>query len=147
MDILIIHGPNLDILGKRDENIYGRISLEEINSLIKKRASEENINVEFFQSNFEGEIIGKIHEAMGDNTNGIIINPGAFTHYSIAIRDALEAVNIPVVEVHLSNIYNREEFRQKSVIAPVCMGQITGFGHNSYLLALDALVYDKYWRR
>ena len=147
MNVLIIHGPNLDILGKRDKNIYGKFNLEEINSLIENRAKEQNINVEFFQSNFEGEIIERIHETMEDNTDGIIINPAAFTHYSIAIRDAIEAIDTPVIEVHLSNIYNREEFRNKSVIAPVCMGQIAGFGYNSYLLALDALVYYKYWRR
>lgn len=144
MNVLIIHGPNLDILGKRDKNIYGKLNLEEINSLIENRAKEQNINVEFFQSNFEGEIIERIHETMEDNTDGIIINPAAFTHYSIAIRDAIEAIDTPVIEVHLSNIYNREEFRNKSVIAPVCMGQIAGFGYNSYLLALDALVYYKY---
>ncbi|NMA86539.1 MAG: type II 3-dehydroquinate dehydratase [Tissierellia bacterium] len=144
MNVLIIHGPNLDILGKRDKNIYGKFNLEEINSLIENRAKEQNINVEFFQSNFEGEIIERIHETMEDNTDGIIINPAAFTHYSIAIRDAIEAIDTPVIEVHLSNIYNREEFRNKSVIAPVCMGQIAGFGYNSYLLALDALVYYKY---
>lgn len=139
MNILIIHGPNLDILGKRDKNIYGKLNLEEINYIIENKAKEENINVIIFQSNFEGEIIEKIHDAMDNNIDGIIINPAAFTHYSIAIRDAIEAITIPVIEVHLSNIYSRETFRNKSVIAPVCTGQITGFGHNSYLLALDML--------
>ncbi|NMB06987.1 MAG: type II 3-dehydroquinate dehydratase [Tissierellia bacterium] len=139
MNILIIHGPNLDILGKRDKNIYGKLNLEEINYIIENKAKEENINVIIFQSNFEGEIIEKIHDAMDNNIDGIIINPAAFTHYSIAIRDAIEAITIPVIEVHLSNIYSRETFRNKSVIAPVCTGQITGFGHNSYLLALNML--------
>jgi 3-dehydroquinate dehydratase-2 len=139
MNILIIHGPNLDILGKRDKNLYGELTLKEINSLIKNKAKEQNLNIDFFQSNFEGEIIEKIHQAMDGNVDGIIINPAAFTHYSIAIRDAIEAITIPVIEVHLSNIYSREDFRSKSVIAPVCKGQITGFGYNSYLLALEML--------
>lgn len=144
MNVLIVHGPNLDILGKRDRKLYGKLSLEEINSLIENKAKKKNINVEFFQSNLEGAIIEKIHETMENGTDGIIINPAAFTHYSIAIRDAIEAINIPVIEVHLSNIHSREDFRSKSVIAPVCMGQITGFGHNSYLLALDMFTtHDK----
>ncbi len=144
MDILIIHGPNLNMLGRRDQNIYGELSLEEINVLINNRAKKLDIQLDIIQSNFEGEIVERIHRAMDDGTSGIIINPAAFTHYSIAIRDALEPLSIPVVEVHLSNIYSREEFRKKSVIAPVCTGQITGFGHYGYLLALDMLkVYDE----
>ena len=144
MDILIIHGPNLNMLGRRDQNIYGELSLEEINVLINNRAKKLDIQLDIIQSNFEGEIVERIHRAMDDGTSGIIINPAAFTHYSIAIRDALEPLSIPVVEVHLSNIYSREEFRKKSIIAPVCTGQITGFGHYGYLLALDMLkVYDE----
>lgn len=144
MDILIIHGPNLNMLGRRDKNIYGELSLEEINVLINNRAKKLDIQLDIIQSNFEGEIVERIHRAMDDGTSGIIINPAAFTHYSIAIRDALEPLSIPVVEVHLSNIYSREEFRKKSIIAPVCTGQITGFGHYGYLLALDMLkVYDE----
>ena len=139
MSVLIIHGPNLDILGKRDKNIYGELSLEEINRLIKKKAKELDIQLDIIQSNFEGEIVERLHRAMDDGTSGVIINPAAFTHYSIAIRDALEPLSIPKIEVHLSNIYNREEFRKKSVIAPVCIGQITGFGYYGYLLALDML--------
>ena len=139
MSVLIIHGPNLDILGRRDKNMYGELSLEEINRIIKKKAKELDIQFDIIQSNFEGEIVERLHRAMDDGTSGVIINPAAFTHYSIAIRDALEPLSIPVIEVHLSNIYNREEFRKESVIAPVCTGQITGFGHYGYLLALDML--------
>ena len=145
MRILIIHGPNLDMLGRRDKDIYGELSLEEINGLIKNRAKKLDVQLDIVQSNFEGEIVERLHRAMDDETSGIIINPAAFTHYSIAIRDALEPLSIPVIEVHLSNIYSREEFRKKSVIAPVCTGQITGFGHYGYLLALDMLkVYDEF---
>ena len=145
MRILIIHGPNLDMLGRRDKDIYGELSLEEINGLIKNRAKKLDVQLDIIQSNFEGEIVERLHRAMDDETSGIIINPAAFTHYSIAIRDALEPLSIPVIEVHLSNIYSREEFRKKSVIAPVCTGQITGFGHYGYLLALDMLkVYDEF---
>lgn len=139
MKILIIHGPNLNILEKRDKKNYGELSLNKINSLIKEKADENNINVEFFQSNFEGKIVEKLHYAMENNIDGIILNPAAFTHYSIAIRDAIEAVKVPTIEVHLSNIYQREDFRSRSVIAPVCIGQITGFKEYSYLLALDML--------
>jgi len=139
VSVLIIHGPNLDILGRRDKNMYGELSLEEINRIIKKKAKELDIQFDIIQSNFEGEIVERLHRAMDDGTSGVIINPAAFTHYSIAIRDALEPLSIPVIEVHLSNIYNREEFRKESVIAPVCTGQITGFGHYGYLLALDML--------
>lgn len=139
MNILVIHGPNLDILGRRDRTIYGKTSLEEINTLIKNKANELDIKLDIVQTNFEGEIIERLHKAIDDETDGIIFNPAAFTHYSIAIRDAIEPLSIPIIEVHLSNIYSREGFRRKSVTAPVCTGQITGFGHYSYLLALDML--------
>lgn len=143
MNILIIHGPNLNILGRRDKGLYGELSLDEINALIKNKANDLDVQLDIIQSNFEGEIVDRIHRAMDDGTNGIIINPAAFTHYSIAIRDALEPLSIPIIEVHLSNIYNREDFRRKSVLAPVCTGQITGLGHYGYLLALDMLrIYD-----
>lgn len=143
MNILIIHGPNLNILGRRDKGLYGELSLNEINALIKNKANDLDVQLDIIQSNFEGEIVDRIHRAMDDGTNGIIINPAAFTHYSIAIRDALEPLSIPIIEVHLSNIYNREDFRRKSVLAPVCTGQITGLGHYGYLLALDMLrIYD-----
>lgn len=139
LKILVIHGPNLNLLEKRDSTIYGMNSLSEINELIEKKAESLKLNIEIFQSNNEGEIIERIHNSFGNQYGGIIINPAAFSHYSIAIRDAIEMVDIPVIEVHLSNIYKREEFRTKSVIAPVCTGQISGFGKNSYILALEAI--------
>lgn len=139
--ILVIHGPNLNILGHRNKKYYGDKTIEEINSIIESKAKELGVNVEIFQSNYEGDIITKLQETLVTNYTGIIINPGAYTHYSIAIRDAIEAVQIPVIEVHLSNIYEREQFRSQSVIAPVCTGQISGLGQFSYILALEALVY------
>lgn len=139
MKILIIHGPNLNLLNMRDSSIYGGQSLEEINQLIKSKSIELETDVDFFQSNHEGEIIDKIQETIDLDYTGIIINPAAFTHYSIGIRDAIEMLEIPVIEVHLSNIYGREDFRSKSVIAPVCKGQICGLGYGSYLIAMDAL--------
>ena len=139
MKILIIHGPNLNLLSKRDSSIYGKESLDQINQLIKSKSIELKIDIDFFQSNHEGEIIDKIQKTMDLDYTGIIINPAAFTHYSIGIRDAIEMLEIPVIEVHLSNIYGREDFRSKSVIAPVCKGQICGLGYGSYLIAMDAL--------
>ncbi|HNX91131.1 MAG TPA: type II 3-dehydroquinate dehydratase [Candidatus Omnitrophota bacterium] len=134
--ILVIHGPNLDLLGKRENNIYGDETIDDINKAIQKSARDEKIECEFFQSNHEGDIVEKIGRSKAD---GILINPAAYTHTSVAIRDAVSAKNIPVVEVHISNIYAREEFRHKSLIAPVAIGQISGFGKNSYLLGLKAL--------
>ncbi len=139
MRTLIIHGPNLNLTGKRETEIYGKSTLDDINRMIKEWADKNKVEVELFQSNHEGEIIDKIHSAVG-NTDFIVINPGAFTHYSIAIRDAISAVEIPTIEVHLSNVHAREFFRLKSVIAPVCKGQISGFGPKSYILALESLV-------
>ena len=139
IQILIIHGPNLNLLGIREQTIYGTMTLEEINIAIKALAVELGVDIRIVQSNVEGEIIERIHEAR-TWAEGILINPGAFTHYSLAIRDAIAGVHLPTVEVHLSNIHAREEFRRISVIAPVCVGQITGFGARSYLLGLRALV-------
>jgi 3-dehydroquinate dehydratase-2 len=139
MKILVIHGPNLNLLGKREPEKYGTTTLNEINSLLEKEASNLNVELNFYQSNTEGEIVTKIQEAMGIY-DGIIINPAAYTHTSIAIRDAILAVNIPTVEVHLSNIHQREEFRHISYIAPVAIGQICGFGADSYRLGLLAIV-------
>ena len=139
-NILVIHGPNLNLLGIREPDKYGELTLEDINKLIKEHAKQKAINVKFFQSNIEGEIINVIHDAL-KKIDGIVINPAAYTHTSIAIRDALLAVKVPTIEVHLSNIYKREEFRQHSYIAPVCIGQISGFGVNSYLLGINA-IYD-----
>lgn len=138
MKILIINGPNLNMLGIREPEKYGSETLADINAKIKKYCDDNNIDVEFYQSNIEGEIINKIHSARG-NFDGIIMNAGAFTHYSYAIRDAIPIAEMPVVEVHLTNVHAREEFRHKSVIAPVCKGQICGFGSNSYLVAVRAL--------
>lgn len=139
MKILIINGPNLNLLGSRENNIYGDLSLLDIQKRIEKAAKANNIDVVFFQSNHEGEIIDKIQLAK-DNFDGIIINAGAFTHTSIAIRDAISAIMLPVIEVHISNVYKREEFRHVSMIAPVCKGVIAGFGADSYILALISFI-------
>ena len=135
MKIVVIQGPNLNMLGIREKNIYGPMKLEDIHSQMKGYADQNNIEIEFFQSNLEGEIVDRIQECIGD-ANGIIINPAAYTHTSIAIRDALAAVQLPAIEVHLSNIYQREEFRHKSLIAPVAAGQISGMGPFGYHLAM-----------
>jgi 3-dehydroquinate dehydratase-2 len=135
MKIAVIQGPNLNMLGIREQNIYGPMKLEDIHSQMRAFAEQNGLEIEFFQSNLEGEIVDKIQECLGD-ADGIIINPAAYTHTSIAIRDALAAVQLPTIEVHLSNIHNREEFRQKSLIAPVCAGQIVGMGPFGYHLAM-----------
>lgn len=136
--ILVLNGPNLNLLGEREPGVYGNESLESINAELAADALKLGLSCEFFQSNHEGEIIDKIHEVRTTH-KGIILNPGAYTHYSYAIRDAVAAVTIPCVEVHLSNVYSRDEFRSKSVIAPVCKGQIAGFGKLSYKLALISM--------
>lgn len=135
--IYLIHGPNLNLLGFREKEVYGSQTLETVNEEIKKRARELELEIEIFQSNSEGEIIDLIHQAR-ERAKVIIINPGAYTHYSLAIRDALAGIGLPVIEVHISNIYSREDFRHHSCIAPVAWGQISGFGMQSYLLALEA---------
>ncbi len=137
--ILVIHGPNLDLLGRRQPEIYGTFSLDEINKQLKKLAEKENIKIEFLQSNHEGEIVDAIGAARG-KFDALLINPAAYTHTSVAIRDAIGAVDLPAVEVHLSNIYAREQFRHTSLIAPVARGQICGFGIDSYLLGLQAAI-------
>jgi 3-dehydroquinate dehydratase-2 len=136
--ILVIHGPNLNLLGKREKNIYGTMSLSKIDQKIKERAKKLKLSVDIIQTNHEGEMVERIGSAPGQY-GGIIINPAAYTHTSVAVRDAVLAVSMPVIEVHLSNIYKREEFRHKSLIAGACLGQISGFGEQSYLLALAAL--------
>ncbi len=136
--ILIIHGPNLRRSGYREIDQYGRDTISDINDYIIDFSKVNDLNVKIFQSNSEGMIIDKIEESI-NMVEGLIINPGAYTHYSYAIRDAIVASQLPAIEVHMSNIYNRESFRQNSVIAPVCIGQISGFGKNSYILALKAL--------
>ena len=136
--VLIIHGPNLNLLGEREPGVYGNQSFESVNNTIIESAEKMNAECEIFQSNHEGEIIDKLHAArLG--FDGIVINAGAYTHYSYAIRDAISAVKIPCIEVHISNVFAREEFRANSVIAPVCLGSICGFGVESYILALQVL--------
>jgi 3-dehydroquinate dehydratase-2 len=136
--ILVIHGPNLTMLGEREPQIYGTITLEKINTELLTLAKELNVDVEIFQSNIEGEIVSKIGEAR-KVFDGIVINPAAYTHTSVAIRDAIAGSKLPAIEVHISNVYAREEFRQKSITAPVCRGQIAGLGIDSYLLGLRGL--------
>lgn len=137
--ILVINGPNLNMLGTREPEVYGSLTLDDINTRIASEAEVMRIEVEFYQSNSEGEIIDAIHSAHED-AHGIILNAGAYTHYSYAIRDAVSSVSVPCIEVHLSNVFARDEFRHTSVIAPVCFGQISGFGILSYLLAMRALI-------
>ncbi|MCX8093144.1 MAG: type II 3-dehydroquinate dehydratase [Candidatus Goldbacteria bacterium] len=137
--ILVIHGPNLNLLGQREPNVYGNTNLYEINKNLEKMAKKLGVELKIVQSNHEGEIVDTIQHTL-NWADCIIINPGAYTHTSIAIRDAISSVNIPTIEVHLSNIYKREDFRQKSFIAPVSVGQISGFGEHSYYLALEAAV-------
>ncbi len=138
MKVSVIHGPNLNLLGKRETEIYGRDPYDEINRKIKARATSLGMDARIFQSNHEGEIIDSIQDAR-DWADGMVINPGAYTHYSYAIRDAITAVRLPTIEVHLTNIHAREEFRHTSVTAPVVVGQIIGLGTQGYLLALEAL--------
>ena len=135
---LIINGPNLNMLGIREPGVYGTETLDTVCEKIRKKAEMLGVLVEFFQSNIEGEIINAIHATLGV-FDGMIINPGAFTHYSYAIRDALSSVNVPAIEVHISNVHKREEFRHTSVTAPVCVGQICGLGTDGYVYALEAL--------
>lgn len=138
MKILVINGPNLNMTGIREKGVYGSLTLEEINKIILEKCERDNIECLFFQSNCEGEIIDKIHETH-NSYDGVIINAGAYTHYSYAIHDAIASVSTPFVEVHMSNVHGREEFRHKSVISPVCAGVIAGFGYNSYLLGVEAI--------
>lgn len=138
MKILVLHGPNLNLLGSREPAVYGKVTLSEINAALEALAGELGIELEACQSNSEGDLVDRIHAAAA-SCQGILINPAAYTHTSVAIRDAVSAVALPTVEVHLSNIHGREEFRTKSFIAPVALGQISGFGLESYLLGLRAL--------
>lgn len=139
LSILILHGPNLNLLGKREPGVYGTITLDDINAMLVQQAQELQVQVTALQSNHEGALIDAIHAALGQH-HGLVINPGAYTHTSVAIRDAIAAVDLPTVEVHLSNVYRRDVFRHHSYIAPVAIGQISGFGANSYRLGLQALV-------
>jgi 3-dehydroquinate dehydratase II len=136
--ILVLHGPNLNMLGKREPEHYGSLSLEEIDSRLIDLGQKLDLHVRVFQANGEGQLIDALHQSR-DWAAGIVFNPGGYTHTSIALRDAISAIQLPVVEVHLSNVYAREEFRRKSFIAPVCVGSISGFGWRSYLLGMQAL--------
>lgn len=138
--ILVLHGPNLNLLGQRETGVYGKLTLGEVDAAIAQHAATRGVGVECRQSNHEGVLVEAIQKAPEDGFDAIVINPGALTHYSYALRDAIAAVAIPVVEVHLSNVHARESFRQLSVTAAVCRGQISGFGPQSYLLGLDAAV-------
>lgn len=137
--ILVLHGPNLNLLGEREVSVYGNVSLDKINQQLNEAAGKLGVALECFQSNHEGELIDKIH-AVRKEVKGIVINPGGLTHTSVALRDALSGVRLPLVEVHLSNIYARESFRHHSYVAPVAIGQVSGFGVDSYLFGLEALV-------
>ncbi len=139
MKIVVIQGPNLNMLGVREQQIYGPMKLEQIHAQMKEVAAQNGVEIEFFQSNLEGEIVDKIQECYGE-AHGIIINAAAYTHTSIAIRDAIAAVSIPTIEVHISNIYRREDFRQKNMIAPVCASSIIGFGPFGYHLAMMGML-------
>ena len=137
--ILVVHGPNLQLLGEREVSVYGKVTLKQINEALEKEAGVLGVELEILQSNHEGEIVDRIGGARGEFF-GVLINPAAYTHTSVAIRDALAACGLPAVEVHLSHIYKREDFRQHSMTAPACVAQVTGFGKNSYLLGLRGLV-------
>ena len=138
--ILVVHGPNLNLLGQREKDIYGQTTLKEINEALMRDAKEHKVTLDIFQSNHEGEMVDRIGKSQADGFDAILINPAAYTHTSVAIRDAIAAVDIPVVEVHITNIYAREEFRHTSLLAPVCLGQVSGFGIDSYLLGLKATI-------
>ena len=140
MKVLFLNGPNLNLLGTREPEVYGRTTLADIEAKVRERAAQLKVTVDFRQSNQEGELVNWIQEAKG-KFEIIVINAAAYTHTSVALRDAISAVGVPAIEIHLSNIHAREEFRHKSLIAPVCKGQISGFGEKSYILALEASVY------
>ncbi|MDQ6962371.1 MAG: type II 3-dehydroquinate dehydratase [Mariprofundaceae bacterium] len=140
MNILVMHGPNLNMLGVREPNLYGLLNLDAINSKLQKTAADASVNTSFFQHNVEGELVNRIHQAYQDGVDGILINPAAYTHTSIAIRDALLATSIEFVEVHLSNVYQRESFRHHSMLSDIALGVIAGFGSTSYDLGLQALI-------
>lgn len=140
MKILVLHGPNLNLLGTREPEVYGRETLDDINARLREFAARENIELRITQSNHEGVLIDELHKARAEGFDGVLINPGALTHYSYALRDAIAAIALPTVEVHVSNVHKREEFRDRSVVAAVCVGQVIGFGWRSYLLGWEGLI-------
>lgn len=137
--ILLLHGPNLNLLGTREPGVYGSVTLEDVNNRIVAAGAQRNVEIRPYQSNHEGALVDALHEAR-TWANGVVFNPGAYTHTSVALRDAIAGTGLAVVEVHLSNVHAREEFRHKSLLAPVCVGQISGFGWRSYLLGLEAIL-------
>lgn len=143
MKLLVLNGPNLNFLGIREKGIYGTHDYAWLVTMLEEKAAKEGHEIEVFQSNYEGGLIDKIQEAYSGGIEGIIINPGAFTHYSFAVRDALASVEVPIIEVHISNVHKREEFRHRSVTAPVCTGQVVGLGLDGYVLAMDYLTRQR----
>ncbi|MGD8457257.1 MAG: type II 3-dehydroquinate dehydratase [Anaerolineales bacterium] len=137
--ILILHGPNLNLLGQREPDVYGHLTLDDIDQKLVEASKELGVTVDTFQSNSEGELVDALQQA-GSEKDGVVFNPGGYTHTSVALRDAIAAIPIPVIEVHISNVFAREEFRHHSILAPACLGKITGFGWQSYLLGVQALV-------
>ena len=140
MKILVLHGPNLNLFGTREPEVYGRMTLEDINQSLRELAKQREVELRIVQSNHEGALIDELHQARADGFDGVLINPGALTHYSYALRDAIAAITLPTVEAHVSNVHKREEFRHRSVIAAVCLGQVIGFGWRSYILGLEGLI-------
>ena len=140
MKILVLHGPNLNLLGTREPEVYGHTTLADINASLQQIATPANVELRIVQSNHEGALIDELHRARADGTAGVLINPGALTHYSYALRDAIAATALPTVEVHVSNVHKREEFRHRSVLAAVCLAQVIGFGWRSYTLGLAGLI-------
>lgn len=140
MKILILHGPNLNLLGTREPEVYGSTTLDDINARLREMAAQKNVELRIVQSNHEGALIDELHKARAERFDGVLINPGALAHYSYALRDAIAAAALPAIEVHISNVHKREEFRHRSVIAAVCLGQVIGFGWRSYVLGLEGLI-------